>query len=86
MATIAKPTKAKRTHKKPAIPKEVKEAEEVTKQLYLSLTAEGAPKAHPMGYIMGTCTLLKILFDQAVAQGASKEELKGYACGFIQGL
>lgn len=86
MASIAKPTKAKKTHKKPAVPKEVKEAEKVTRHLYTSLTLEGAPKAHPKGYIMGACTLLKILYNQAVEQGADKNELKLYAIRFAAGL
>lgn len=73
-------------HRKPAVPKGFKEAEKVAKQMYGSLTETGAPKATPTGYIMGACTVLKILLDQAEQQGANKNELKQYALGFIQGI
>lgn len=76
----------KRTHVKPAIPKEAVEAELVAKQMYKSLTQKTAPKAHPMGYIMGACTVLKMLIDQAEQQGSDKEELKGHALAFISNL
>ncbi len=75
-----------KTHKKPAFPKEAVEAEKVAKQMYSSLTEKGAPKASPEGYIMGACTVVKLLLDQAVAQGSDKEELKLYALNFINGL
>ena len=35
---------------------------------------------------MGACTVLKVLMDQAVQQGADKEELKQYAISFVEGL
>lgn len=75
-----------KTHKKPAVPKEAVEAAKVAKQMYLSLTEKGAPKASPEGYIMGACTVVKLLLDQAVAQGSDKEELKLHALNFINGL
>jgi hypothetical protein len=88
MAQIAKPTKAKkatkRTHAKPAIPREAQEADKVAKQMYQSLTAPDAPKAHPLGYIMGASMVLKMLIDQAVQQGEDREALKAQAMTYIQ--
>lgn len=83
MASIAKPTKAKRTHKKPAVPREAVEAEKVAKQMYSSLTAPDAPKAHPQGYIMGASMVLKMLIDQAVQQGEDRNALKAQAMTYI---
>ena len=65
---------------------EAQEAERVAKHMYASLTQVRAPKAHPTGYIMGACTVLKLLFDQAVQQGANKDNLKQYALKFVQDL
>ena len=79
-------TMATRQHVKPAVPKEALEAEKVARHMYASLTQVKAPKAHPRGYIMGACTVLKVLMDQAVQQGADKEELKQYAISFVEGL
>ena len=88
MAQIAKPTKAKkatkRTHTKPVIPREAQEADKVAKQMYQSLTAPDAPKAHPLGYIMGASMVLKMLIDQAVQQGEDREALKAQAMTYIQ--
>lgn len=83
MASIAKPTKAKRAHKKPAVPREAVEAEKVAKQMYSSLTAPDAPKAHPQGYIMGASMVLKMLIDQAVQQGEDRNALKAQAMTYI---
>lgn len=82
MSLIARPSK----HKKPTVPKEAREAEKVAKQMYESLTAEGAPKAHPLGYIMGASMVLKMLVDQAVQQGANREQLKAQALAYVQGI
>lgn len=70
----------------PDLPREAQEAERVAKQMYGSLTQARAPKATPTGYIMGVCTVLKLLIDQAEAQGANKEDLKQWSLKFIQGL
>lgn len=75
-----------RSHKKPAVSKEAIEAESIAKQMYAALTVKGAPQAHPMGYIMGTCTVLKMLVDQAEQQGSNREELKQYALRFVNEL
>ena len=76
----------KRTHRKPKLPKEVQEAESVARQMYSSLTQEGAPKATPSGYIMGACYTLKMLIEQAVQQGADKNGVKLFAHQFIQSI
>lgn len=52
--------------------------------MYASLTAPNAPRATSTGYIMGACTVLKILMDQAEAQGADKEALKAQAMKFVE--
>ncbi len=75
-----------RPHSKPAVPKEAVEAEKIARHMYKSLTQGNAPKAHPSGYIMGACTVLKLLMDQAVQQGADKDTLKQYALNFVQGI
>ena len=75
-----------RKHTKPAVSKSAKEAESVAKQMYGSLTLATAPKATATGYIMGACTVLKILIDQAENQGSSRKELKKQALSFIQGI
>ena len=75
-----------RKHKKPAVPKEAVEAEKITKQMYSSLTAPGAPRATPRGYIMGASMVLKMLIDQAVAQGEDRDALKEQAMTFIQSM
>lgn len=75
-----------RKHKKPAVPKEAREAEKVARQMYGALTQQGAPKATPGGYIMGACTVLKMLMDQAVQQGCAKEDLKQYVRTFVEGI
>jgi hypothetical protein len=84
MASIAKPTKAKRTHKKPAVPSYVVEAEKVADQMYSSLKAPDAPKAHPLGYIIGASIALKMLIDQAVKLGEDRDALKAQAMTYIQ--
>ena len=76
----------KRQHTKPAVPKEAVEAEKVSKHMYASLVQPGAPKAHPMEYIMGACTVLKVLFDQAVQQGANADDMKQQALQYVQNM
>lgn len=78
------PRGRKKTHTKPVMPKEAQEAEMVAKQMYSSLTATGAPKAHPLGYIMGASMVLKMLIDQAVQQGEDRDTLKAQAMVYIQ--
>lgn len=78
------PRGRKKTHTKPAVPRDAQQAEKVTQQMYQSLTAPGAPKASPMGYIMGASMVLKLLIDQAVQQGEDRDALKAQAMTFIQ--
>lgn len=78
------PRGRKKTHAKPAIPREAKEVEEIVKTMYSSLTAPGAPKAHPLGYVMGASMVLKMLIDQAVQQGEDRDKLKAQAMTYIQ--
>ena len=78
--------RGRKTHRKPAMPKEAQQAEKVTQQMYQSLTEPGAPKASPMGYIMGASYVLKMLIDQAVAQGENRDALKLQAMAFIQAM
>lgn len=73
-------------HRKPAVPKEAREAEKVAKTMYTSLLSTGAPKATPTGYLMGASMVLKMLIDQAEQQGADREALKSQALAYIQGL
>jgi hypothetical protein len=80
------PRGRKKTHTKPAVPREAQQAEKVTQQMYQSLTAPGAPKASPMGYIMGASMVLKLLIDQAVEQGENRERLKAQAMAYIQAM
>ena len=80
------PRGRKKTHTKPAVPKEAQQAEKIVEQMYSSLKAPDAPKASPMGYIMGASMVLKILIDQAVAQGEDREALKAQAMTFIQAM
>jgi len=80
------PRGRKKTHTRPAVPAEAKQAEKVAEQMYRSLTAPGAPKATPKGYILGACTVLKLLLDQAVHQGADRDEMKAFSIGFIQSI
>lgn len=75
-----------RQHRKPSIPKEVLEAEKVAKHIYSSLTSKTAPKATSQGYLLGTLTLFKIIFEQAVKQGGDKEQIKNQAIQFILGI
>lgn len=76
----------KKTHTKPAVPREAKEAVEVSRQMYASLLAEGAPKAGPMGYLLGACTVVKILIDQAEQQGEDRGEMRRRALEFIASI
>ena len=76
--------RGKRKHTKPAVPKEAVEADKVAKTMYQSLTAPDAPKAHPLGYIMGASMVLKMLIDQAVQQGEDRDALKQQAMAYIQ--
>ena len=80
------PRGRRKTHTKPAVPREAQQAEKVTETMYQSLTAPGAPKASPQGYIMGASMVLKLLIDQAVAQGENRDALKLQAIAFIQAM
>lgn len=80
------PRGRRKTHTKPAVPREAQQAEKVTETMYQSLTAPGAPKASPQGYIMGASMVLKLLIDQAVAQGENRDALKLQAMAFIQAM
>lgn len=80
------PRGRKKTHTKPAVPRAAQQAEAVTQQMYQSLTAPGAPKASPMGYIMGASMVLKLLIDQAVEQGEDRDMLKAQAMAYIQAM
>lgn len=85
-AKAPKPRGRKKTHTKPAVPREALQAEAVTKQMYQSLTAPDAPKATPMGYIMGASMVLKMLIDQAVQQGEERDMLKAQAMAYIAAI
>lgn len=78
--------RGRKTHKKPAIPKEAQEAEKVTAVMYSALTSPGAPRATPKGYIMGASMVLKLLIDQAVKQGEDRDVLKAQALTFIAAM
>ena len=80
------PRGRKKTHTRPAVPRAAEQAERVTEQMYRSLTAPGAPKASPQGYIMGASMVLKMLIDQAVQQGEDRDALKAQAMAFIQSM
>jgi len=70
----------------PKVSKEAKEAENIARQMYASLTEEGAPKATPTGYVIGACLTLKLLYDQASQQVADKGELKEAVVKFVQDI
>lgn len=76
----------KRNHKKPTIPQEFVEAEKVAKKMYASLMLKTSPKATPTGYVLGACTVLKMLIDQASAQGADKVYLKKIVVDFMNNI
>ena len=78
--------RGRKKHTKPAVPKEAQQAEKIANQMYSSLKAPDAPKASPMGYIMGASYVLKMLIDQAVQQGESRDALKLQAMAFIQAM
>lgn len=80
------PRGRRKTHTRPAVSRAARQAEEVTDTMYRSLTAPGAPKASPLGYIMGASMVLKLLIDQAVAQGEDRDALKAQAMAFIQSM
>ena len=80
------PRGRKKTHTRPAVPREAVEAVAVSKQMYASLLAEGAPKAGPMGYMMGALTVTKILIDQAEQQGENRGEMRRKALEFIASI
>ena len=80
------PRGRKKAHKKPEVPREALEAEKITEQMYSSLMAPGAPKASPMGYIMGASMVLKMLIDQAVQQGEDRDRLKTQAMAYIMAI
>lgn len=77
---------AAKQHKRPAVPRVAKEAEKVARQMYQSLTATGAPRATPTGYVMGAAMVFKMLIGQAAQQGGDKEALKAQAMAYIQGI
>ena len=54
--------------------------------MYRSLTAPDSPKASPMGYIMGASMVLKLLIDQAVAQGEDRDALKAQVLTYIAAI
>lgn len=80
------PRGRKKTHTKPAVPIEAQQAEAVTQTMYQSLTAPGAPRATPKGYIMGAAMVLKLLIDQAVQQGEDRDQLKAQALTYIAAI
>ena len=80
------PRGRKKTHTKPAMPLAAKQAEKVTETMYQSLMAPGAPKASPLGYIMGASMVLKLLIDQAVKQGEDRNALKAQAMTYIAAM
>lgn len=80
------PRGRRKTHTKPAVPRAAQQAEKVAKQMYSSLKAPDAPKASPTGYIMGASYVLKMLIDQAVAQGEDRGALKAQAMAFIESM
>lgn len=86
VAKAPAPRGRKKTHTKPAVPREAVEAVEVSRQMYASLLAEGAPKAGPMGYMMGALTVVKILIDQAEQQGEDRGEMRRRALEFIASI
>lgn len=80
------PRGRRRTHTAPAVSRVERQAEEVAAQMYRSLTAPGAPKASPAGYITGASIVLKMLIDQAVQQGEDRDALKAQAMAFVQAV
>ena len=80
------PLGRKKAHKKPEVPREALEAEKITEQMYSSLMTPDAPKASPMGYIMGASMVLKMLIDQAVQQGEDRDRLKTQAMAYIMSI
>ena len=80
------PRGRKKTHTKPAVSIAAKQAERITETMYQSLKAPGAPKASPMGYIMGAAMVLKLLIDQAVAQGEDRDALKAQALTIVAAI
>ena len=73
------PRGRRKTHTKPAVPRAAQQAEKVTETMYQSLTAPGAPKASPQ-------MVLKLLIDQAVAQGEDRDALKAQALTYIAAI
>lgn len=86
VAKAPAPRGGERKHTKPAVPREAVEAVAVSKQMYASLLEEGAPKAGPMGYLLGACTVVKILIDQAGQQGEDRGEMRRRALEFIASI
>lgn len=80
------PRGRKKTHTKPVVPLAAQQAMKVTEQMYKSLKAPDAPKASPQGYIMGASMVLKMLIDQAVAQGENRDALKAQAMTYIAAI
>ena len=77
------PRGRKRTHTRPAVSREAQQSAQIARTLYAALKAPDAPKATPMGYIMGTTTVLKTLIDQAAQQGKDRGQLRSYALNLI---
>lgn len=75
-----------RQHRKPEVPKEAQQAERIARQMYSSLTLKTAPKASSQGYVIGALTTLKLLFDQAVQQGADREALRQQCEQFVHDM
>lgn len=86
VAKAPAPRGRKKTHTKPAVPAEAQQAEKVTETMYQSLTAPGAPRATPQGYILGASMVLKMLIDQAVQQGEDRDRLKAQAMTIIAAM
>ena len=77
------PRGRKHTHTRPAVRREAQQSEQIARTMYAALTAPDAPKASPMGYIMGATTVLKTLIDQAAQQGEDRGQLRSYALNLI---
>lgn len=76
----------KREHRKPDVPREAREAERVANHMYGSLKLKTAPKASGRGYVMGAAAVLKMMIEQASAQGDDREELKALAARFFMDI
>lgn len=75
--------RGRRKHTKPAISKEVIEAEQIALAMYNALKAPDAPKASTRGYVLGALAVLKTLIEQADQQGDDLGQLRSMALNFI---